>query len=302
MQAQYTVDNDLLIGTDAWIDTPQWFDWLSNNKAFRYQDRNTNFNCNKRSSGKWYATKKVYASNGSKTVALYIGRDKDCTLAKLQELAQYYAMNWKDFWKWYYSPERKEGRKAKTTVVPDGEGTTDTQVLQSELQRLRLSLEEMTADRDRQLIRIAELQNRMNSEIQACTVHQRKQLEQLESYNREIDRANGYLEKDNSRLREENQKLKAEVEAYRAEAIATGQQNDETIPTHTWSVGSIKPRSELMRGQSRRQFEKHGNYPVLPDGSKWRRIGAKSEMLSSEQCLMLYQHYPANTVFYQCIG
>jgi len=302
MQAQYTVDNDLLTGTDAWIDTPQWFEWLSNNKAFRYQDRNTNFNCNKRSSGKWYATKKVYASNGSKTVALYIGRDKDCTLTKLQELAQYYAMNWKDFWKWYYSPERKEARKGKSSVVPDNvEGTTDTEALQGELARLQQTLDEVTKDRDRQLIRIAELQNRMHSEIQSCTAHQQKQLEQLEAYNREIDRANGYLEKDNARLREENQKLKTEVEEYRAEAIATGQENDETIPTHTWSVGSIKTKPELMKGLSRRQFDKMGNFPTLPDGSQWRRIGSKQDMDRSDQHLICYG-YPANTVFYVCVG
>ncbi len=303
MPTKFVVDVDLLKGTDIWIDTPEWMNWLSNNNAFRYEAKGISFNAYKRKNGRWYGAKKVYSSNGCKAVALYIGRDEDCTLAKLQEIAGYYALDWAEFWKWYYSEDRKVAKKAKGKGEQNSMSCSpDTEALQGELARLQQALDEVTKERDRQLIRIAELQNRMNSEIQACTVHQRKQLEQLEAYNREIDRANGYLEKDNSRLREENQKLKAEVEAYRAEAIAPGQENDETIPTHAWCVGSIKPRSELMRGQSRRQFEKHGNYPVLPDGSKWRRIGAKSEMPSSEQCLMLYQHYPANTVFYQCIG
>jgi cell division protein FtsB len=298
MPAKYIVEVDSIVGTSIWIDTPEWKEWLSVNTTFRYEGKGTNFNCLKRKNGRWYAGKKVYSSSGCKAIALYIGTDKDCTLAKLQEIAGYYALDWSDFWAWYYSEERKASRKV---VQDNGNGTPYTEDLQTELHRLQLALEEMTADRDRQLIRIAELQNRMNSEIQACTVHQRKQLEQLESYNREIDRANGYLEKDNAKLREENQKLKAEVELLRSSAIATGQQNDETIPTHAWSVGSIKTKPELMKGLSRRQFDKMGNFPTLPDGSHWRRIGSKQDMDRSDQHLICYG-YPANTVFYVCVG
>jgi chromosome segregation ATPase len=67
---------------------------------------------------------------------------------------------------------------------------------------LRLQLEKVTADRDRQLIRLSELQTRMMDEIKKAYDDANKKNEQLENYNREIDRANGYLEKENRQLRE----------------------------------------------------------------------------------------------------
>jgi hypothetical protein len=94
-----------------------------------------------------------------------------------------------------------------------------------------------------------------------------------------------------------------ELKELRASAIAPGLENKESVATHPWSVGSVKARSELLaKAQSRRQFEKFGNYPVLPDGSKWRRLGSKQELANDEQCLSLAQYYSANTVFYLCIG
>ncbi len=238
-------------------------------------------------------------------VTLYIGSAQDCNLQRLQEIAEKFSLDWSDFWHWYHGPERKESKKSKGKVVqPTEKCITSTLDLEAELQRLQLALEEMTADRDRQLIRIADLQNRMRDEIKKAIAFQGKQLERLEAYNREIDRANGYLEKDNARLREENQKLKTELESLRSNVSVFGQQeNDEIAANHPWSIGSIQPRSVLLsKSKSRHHFETQGNYPVLPDGSKWRRLGSKQDLPESERCLSLHQYYPANTVLYLCIG
>ena len=304
MPTKFVVDVDLLKGTDIWIDTPEWMNWLSNNNAFRYEAKGISFNAYKRKNGRWYGAKKVYSSNGCKAVALYIGRDEDCTLAKLQEIAEYYALDWAEFWKWYYSEDRQVAKKSKGKGEQNSMSCSpDMEALQGELARLQQALDEVTKDRDRQLIRIAELQNRMHSEIQSSITFKDKELERLEAYDREIDRANGYLEKENAKLQDENHSLKMELKQLRASAIAPGLENDQDIAKHPWSVGSVKARSELLaKAQSRRQFEKFGNYPVLPDGSKWRRLGSKQDFADNEQCLSLCQYYPANTIFYVCVG
>jgi hypothetical protein len=48
MQAKNIVRDDLLVGSDIGIDTPQWLEWLFSNTAFRYQSKDTQFNCLKR--------------------------------------------------------------------------------------------------------------------------------------------------------------------------------------------------------------------------------------------------------------
>ncbi len=83
MQAKNVVTKDLLAGSNIWIDTPQWVEWLFLNNAFRYETEGTNFNCNRRSNGKSYASKKVYATTGCKLVTLYIGSAQDCNLQRL---------------------------------------------------------------------------------------------------------------------------------------------------------------------------------------------------------------------------
>lgn len=67
---------------------------------------------------------------------------------------------------------------------------------------LTLKLERVTADRDQLLIRLSELQTRMMQEIKKAYEDANKKNETLESYNRQIDRANGYLEAENRKLRE----------------------------------------------------------------------------------------------------
>jgi hypothetical protein len=68
---------------------------------------------------------------------------------------------------------------------------------------LRIKLAKVEADRDRQLIRISELQNRHIQEVRRIYDEAEKKNEILEKYNREIDRMNGYLEAENRRLRDQ---------------------------------------------------------------------------------------------------
>jgi hypothetical protein len=71
MQAKNIVKGDFVVGTEIWIDSPQWFEWLTTINAFWDEGKGSNFNCNRRSNGKWYASKKIYATNGCKLVILY---------------------------------------------------------------------------------------------------------------------------------------------------------------------------------------------------------------------------------------
>ena len=93
------------------LDSPEWFDWLASVNQFKYIGNLTEMSVKRRSNGKWYARKKIYSSSGSKPVDLYIGSDEQCTAEKLQEINTCFAKDWVDFWDWYYSERKQEGKE-----------------------------------------------------------------------------------------------------------------------------------------------------------------------------------------------
>jgi hypothetical protein len=92
------------------LDSPEWFEWLSQQLQFKYCGNCTEMSVKRRASnGKWYARKKVYSSDkGSVPIDLYVGTDSDCTAEKLIELNYYFGLEWQKFWQWYHSSARRK--------------------------------------------------------------------------------------------------------------------------------------------------------------------------------------------------
>ncbi len=131
------------------IDSPAWFEWLKGQRSFSYRKGTKGgFTCSRRGNNKWYAVKKIHATNGGKTVPLYIGDDSECTQEKLEYCHQHFGMESADFWNWYYSSERsRRPRKGCTssecatngdTLVP---GSEEVARLKAEVERLKAELE-----------------------------------------------------------------------------------------------------------------------------------------------------------------
>lgn len=187
------------------VSSPDWLDWVKEQKSFRYEGDRTNFTCSRRPNGKWYGVKKIHSSAKPKPIALYIGADEDCTLATLAEIHSRFAMDWVDFWQWYHSAERNKRSHSGSTSTVDC--TTDERVKQ-----LEEKLKQVTADRDQLLIRLG------NGKIQANEDAQ-KRIAQLEARVVELDNANWELEKRYTEVDHLSQKylrqlteLKAQVE------------------------------------------------------------------------------------------
>lgn len=295
------VQGDKVLNADICVGSPQWDDWLAQHTNFRYEGKLTNFSCNKRQNGKWYGSKKIYSSSGSKAVSLYIG--SACSLEKLQELEYYFSLDWKDFWKWYYSAERKQ---VKTKVVQSPECTTnnnDVAALKTEIEQLRAELEQAKADRDRQLIRIAELQNRMHSELQSGFSEKDKRIEQLDNANWELEKRYDTInelwrksEQRRTELQAENDTLKAQLSV--SSPLTNPEQPDQVEPTHHWVIGDTFKSRAWLKTQFRLSDRKSREDEInAPDGSLWRKL---SEKQSAEFAKRLLEK--PNTIFYKCVG
>lgn len=114
------------------LDTPEWLSWLSERSSFSYQSSICDYTCNKRSNGKWYASKrKGDRREGSKTLAQeYLGADSKLTKAKLEEIARKLALPDRDYW---YLKHPKPTKSAEPTEAPGAGCTTSECTTVSEL-------------------------------------------------------------------------------------------------------------------------------------------------------------------------
>jgi hypothetical protein len=279
-----------VVNAEIYIDTPEWLEWLAGRNSFRYEGISTNFTCIKRKNAKWYATKKIYASSGSKAVSLYIG--SDCTLDKLQELNHYFSLEWSDFWQWYYSAERQT--KKEKVVQTASECTTD------QLQVLKAELEYIKIDRDNLLIKLGNAKIQANSDAQLRIEQLEQQVTKLDNYNWELEKrlitcdqiALNHQRK-NAELLTENEALKAELEKLRSSAIGK-----ELPKTHSWAINdTIKPRNWLkMRFKLSDRQLRQANI-TASDGSIWRRLSENQEREFAKRL-----NERPNTAFYICVG
>lgn len=97
-------------GASIKLDSSEWFDWLSERSSFSYQSAISDYTCNKRSNGKWYASKrKGDRSQGSKSLAQeYLGSGDKVTKAKLEEIARKFALPDREYW-YLKHPKPKTG-------------------------------------------------------------------------------------------------------------------------------------------------------------------------------------------------
>ena len=171
------------------IDTPAWFAWLSLQQHFKYVGNCTQMSVKRRNNGKWYARKKVYSSSGgSKPVDLYIGGDSECTADKLKELNYQFSRDWTEFWEWYYSPARREGKSKGVQSREISTLAELTSQTQEEIAQLRAELERLKQRESYLLDQHGLLKSQLVHEAQ-------QENERLKKQNTELDNANWECEK-----------------------------------------------------------------------------------------------------------
>ncbi len=171
------------------IDTPAWFTWLSLQQHFKYVGNLTEMSVKRRNNGKWYARKKVYSSSGgSKPVDLYIGGDSECTANKLKELNYQFSQDWTQFWEWYYSPARKEGKAKGVQSLEMSTLAEPTSQTQEEIAQLRAENERLKQREQYLLDQLGLVKTQIIHEAQ-------ERVKQLEARVNELDNANWQCEK-----------------------------------------------------------------------------------------------------------
>jgi hypothetical protein len=143
-------------GASIKLDSPEWFGWLSERSSFSYQSAISYYTCNKRSNGKWYASKrKGDRSQGSKSLAQeYLGSDDKVTKVRLEEIARKFALPDRDYW-YLKHPKPKTG---ELTASP-GAGCTNRGTTKSksssqaagEIAKLKAEFEQNLTDLQAQL-------------------------------------------------------------------------------------------------------------------------------------------------------
>jgi hypothetical protein len=202
------------------LDSPEWFEWLSQQLQFKYCGNCTEMSVKRRASnGKWYARKKVYSSDkGSVPIDLYVGTDSDCTAEKLIELNYYFGLEWQKFWQWYHSPARR-GEKGKGVQQEMSTSTTNPSQTGEEIAQLRAEVERLK-QREGQLLDQLGL---VKSQI-VCEAQERAR--ELEARIVELDNANWECEKQLTTYSElhrkselKRQELQVEVEELRGKNL-----------------------------------------------------------------------------------
>ncbi|MBD0344037.1 MAG: hypothetical protein ICV63_04230 [Coleofasciculus sp. Co-bin14] len=153
-------------GASIVLDSPEWFEWLSERSSFSYQSSVCDYTCNKRSNGKWYASKrKGDRSQGSATLAQeYLGADAKLTKAKLEEIARKFALPDRDYW--YLKHPKPTNQSELTESLGAGctanEGTTSARGL--EVEALKKQIEELMAENDALKTKLQTTEKRLEKE------------------------------------------------------------------------------------------------------------------------------------------
>jgi len=173
---------------DIRLDTPEWFEWLARQDRFRYIGNLTEMSVKKRPNGMWYARKKISSSNGSKPIDLYIGSDEECTSEKLKEINYHFGKDNSEFWRWYYSPDRRGDKSKGVQPKQMYTSASPTAQTQTEITQLRAEVERLNK-------RESYLLDQLGI-VKAGIIHEAQQEnEQLKKQNAELDNANWECEK-----------------------------------------------------------------------------------------------------------
>jgi regulator of replication initiation timing len=144
-------------GSTIKLDSPEWLRWLSERSSFSYQSAISDYTCNKRSNGKWYASKrKGDRSQGSKSLAQeYLGAGDKVTKTKLEEIARKFALPDRDYW-YLKHPKPKTGEPTSSPGVgcTTDQGTTKVESSSQaadEIAKLKAEFEQNLTDLQAQL-------------------------------------------------------------------------------------------------------------------------------------------------------
>lgn len=180
-------------GASIKLDSPEWFDWLSERSSFSYQSAISDYTCNKRSNGKWYASKrKGDRSQGSKSLAQeYLGSGDKVTKAKLEEIARKFALPDRDYW-YLKHPKPKTGEPtASPGVGCTTKGTTKSKSSSQpsdEIAELKAEVERLKSRETYLLDQLGLVKAQIIHESQIETEALKTQLNQTDKYNMELER------------------------------------------------------------------------------------------------------------------
>lgn len=217
------------LATDQIITSPQWRDWIKYRNSFRFEfvidvaipgttftnDRTCSFTAIRQGKDKafWYAHKKI---NGHLRRE-YLGIDQELDLVLLREKAIFICSDTYDRQKQVQRSERKK----KQSLTPADKCETETfspSRSGEEIAKLRAELEEVKADRDRQLIRIAELQNRMHQELASGFSEKDKRIQELDNANWQLEKRYDTLNEMYRKSETARAELQAELNTLKAKA------------------------------------------------------------------------------------
>lgn len=205
---------------DIKLDTPDWFQWLTNNSSFSYRSDTSDYTCNKRSNGKWYASKRKGArSQGSKSLGQeYLGASDKVTAAKLEEVARKFALPDREYW-YLKHPKPKQSQDTNsgcTTDFSSLQGTTTTKDEKSE--RYLAELEEELRQAK---YKNSDLQNEINRLNRLGQDYGKDTVARLNQKHRdalnEIERLKGQAES----YKRQAQKLKTQLEQVESDPDLT---------------------------------------------------------------------------------
>lgn len=181
-------------GVSIKLDSPEWFSWLSERSSFSYQSAISDYTCNKRSNGKWYASKrKGDRSQGSKSLAQeYLGSGDKVTKTKLEEIARKFALPDRDYW-YLKHPKPKTG---EPTASPGAGCTTDKGTTKNEsssqtadeIAELKAEVERLKNRETYLLDQLGLVKTKIIHESQTEVEALKTQLNQTDKYNMELER------------------------------------------------------------------------------------------------------------------
>lgn len=231
-------------GSTIKLDSPEWFDWLSERSSFSYQSAISDYTCNKRSNGKWYASKrKGDRSQGSKSLAQeYLGSDDKVTKVRLEEIARKFALPDRDYW-YLKHPKPKTGEQ---TASPGGGCTSDKGTTKSdtylqpsdEIAKLKAQVEQLLEQKIRLQNELKELHTNVGNS------------QYLEGQLRECQHRCIHLENENNRLerlgQDYSQKTVARLSTKYTKALQDIEHWKQTAESYKRQAAKLKAEQEEL--------------------------------------------------------
>lgn len=240
-------------GANIELDSPDWFSWLSKRFSFSYQSAICDYTCNRRSNGKWYASKrKGDRSQGSKTLAQeYLGAGDKVTKAKLEEIARKFALPDRDYW------YLKHPKPTEPTEAPGAgctrKGTTKGEASSQnadEIAKLKARIAELE-NQDEELLTLQTESVRLQDENNELRVQLAKLKAEREELHTELGNQKGRAYKAEQRI----EKLEAQIENSLPSGLGNKQVNAASLYNQLKPLLPVKMRDADKKAIQRKLEE-----------------------------------------------